>query len=128
MIKDKPFVRISTQNVARFSVSPLLRWQGVGVEEEDAVLVVVAGEDVAHAEVSVMFGAGLDLRLTDEGAARMSRLTGAVKRGHDRLAVVLNKRIRCAPIVQAPLSQTFFVSGLIGSEPEDVARALNTHR
>lgn len=90
--------------------------------------VYLSGEDVAYAEVDVVQRDYLDLRLTDEGAARMSRLTGVMELGRDRIAMVLNKRIRCAPIVQARLSREFMFSGLSGREPKDVARALRKRR
>lgn len=90
--------------------------------------VYLSGDEVAHAEVDVMQRDHLDLRLTDEGTARMSRLTGVMELGCDRIAMVLNKRVRCAPIVQAQLSREFFVTGLSGKEAKDVARALRKRR
>lgn len=90
--------------------------------------IYLANAEVAHAEVDIARRGFLDVRLTDEGAERMKRLTGDMNLGHDRLAMVLNKRIRCAPIVQLPLSREFMVSGLLDSEAEDVSKALNSPR
>lgn len=90
--------------------------------------IYLSGADVAHAEADVVRRGYLNICLNDAGAARMKCLTGSLQLGSDRLAMVLNKRIRCAPIVQAPLSREFCVSSLTAGEAAEIARALNARR
>ncbi len=87
--------------------------------------VYITGKNVAQARPDYTRKGYVDVVLNREGAGRMGRLTGAMQIGRDRLAVVLNNQIKCAPVVQAVLHKEFNISGLMGKgEPEDISRAL----
>lgn len=85
----------------------------------------ITGKEVAHAQPDYVRKGYVDVVLNRAGAARMGKLTGAMTIGRDRLAVVLNNQIKCAPTVQAVLHKEFNISGLNGKgEPEDISKAL----
>ena len=85
----------------------------------------ITGKEVANAQPDYVRKGYVDVVLNREGAARMGKLTGAMQIGRDRLAVVLNSEVKCAPTVQAVLHKEFNISGLNGKgEPEDISKAL----
>ncbi len=87
--------------------------------------VYITGKEVANAQPSYVHKGHVDVVLNRAGANRMGRLTGAMTIGRDRLAVVLNNQIKCAPVVQAVLHKEFNISGLNAKgEPEDISKAL----
>ncbi len=87
--------------------------------------VYISGKDVSQARPDYGRKGYVDVVLTRSGAACMNKLTGGMQIGRDRLAVVLNNQIKCAPTVQAVLGKEFNISGLNGKgEPEDISRAL----
>ncbi len=87
--------------------------------------VYITGKEVAQAHPDYVRKGYVDVVLNRTGADRMGRLTGAMQIGRDRLAVVLNNQIKCAPVVQAVLHKEFNISGLNGKgEPEDISKAL----
>ena len=61
---------------------------------------------------------GVSITFTVEGADRLHSLTGGMKLGQDRLALVLDGCVVSAPIVHAPLRKSVFVTGLSESERE----------
>ncbi len=87
--------------------------------------VYITGKEVSRAQPDYMRKGYVDVVLNGTGASRMGRLTGGMTIGRDRLAVVLNNQIKCAPVVQAVLHKEFNISGLNGKgEPEDISKAL----
>lgn len=87
--------------------------------------VYITGKEVAHAQPDYVQKGHVNVVLNRTGANRMGRLTGAMTIGRDRLAVVLNNQIKCAPVVQAVLHKEFNISGLNAKgEPEDISKAL----
>lgn len=87
--------------------------------------VYITGANVANAQPDYTRKGHVNVVLNREGASRMARLTGAMQIGRDRLAVVLNNQIKCAPVVQDVLHKEFSISGLNGKgEPEDISKAL----
>lgn len=87
--------------------------------------VYITGAEVSKAAPDYVRKGYVDVVLNRTGANRMGRLTGAMQIGRDRLAVVLNSQIKCAPTVQAVLHKDFNISGLNGKgEPEDISKAL----
>ena len=87
--------------------------------------VYITGKEVANAQPSYVHKGHVDVVLNRTGANRMGRLTGSMTIGRDRLAVVLNNQIKCAPVVQAVLHKEFNISGLNAKgEPEDISKAL----
>ncbi len=85
----------------------------------------ITGKEVSRAQPDYVRKGYVDVVLNRTGADRMGRLTGAMQIGRDRLAVVLNNQIKCAPVVQAVLHKDFNISGLNGKgEPEDISKAL----
>lgn len=88
--------------------------------------VYVEGKDVVSATPNGAQKGVVNVTLSREGAMRMGELTGAMQIGRDCLAVVLNKEVKCAPVVQARLSKDFQISGLDApGEAEDVSKALS---
>lgn len=58
----------------------------------------------------------IDITLTDEGARRMHKLTSSLNLGYDRLGIVINNILKCAPVVQSVLDKDFNISGLNGKD------------
>lgn len=87
--------------------------------------VYITGKEVANAQPDYARKGHVNVVLNRTSAARMAKLTGAMSIGRDRLAVVLNNQIKCAPVVQAVLHKEFSISGLDAKgEPEDISKAL----
>ena len=87
--------------------------------------VYITGKEVANAAPNYVRKGYVDVVLNRAGAASMGKLTGGMQIGADRLAVVLNSEVKCAPVVQAVLHKEFNISGLNGKgEPEDISKAL----
>ena len=87
--------------------------------------VYITGKEVSAAQPDYSQHGCVSVTLNRTGAARMGRLTGKMQKGHDRLAVVLNNVVKCAPVVQATLHKDFQISGLNAKgEPEDISKAL----
>ena len=87
--------------------------------------VYITGKEVSSASPNYARRGCVSVVLNRTGAGRMGRLTGKMQKGRDRLAVVLNGQVKCAPTVQATLHKEFEISGLMGKgEPEDISKAL----
>lgn len=59
-----------------------------------------AGQPLVHVELSLA------------GAAAMRKMTEAMRKGQDRLAVVLNGKVMTAPVVNDTLSSSFVIEGI----------------
>ena len=87
--------------------------------------VYITGKEVASANPDYARRGHVSVVLNRTGAGRMGQLTGRMTKGRDRLAVVLNGQVKCAPVVQDTLHKEFSISGLMGKgEPEDISKAL----
>ena len=87
--------------------------------------VYITGKEVSSASPDYSRRGHVSVVLNRTGASRMGQLTGKMQKGRDRLAVVLNSEVKCAPVVQATLHKEFSISGLMGKgEPEDISKAL----
>ncbi len=93
--------------------------------EED---LLVTELEVESAQADVAREGVVDVQLTQRGADILGRLTGGMEPGHDRLAILLNGRLVCAPVVHAQLGASFIISGLepqvIDSVIDGLARPL----
>ncbi len=85
--------------------------------------VYITGDDIAKASYDWAFGECVDVELTPEGAARLTRLTGAMQIGSDRIAVVLNHQVVFAGIVRGVLGKELMITG--AEDSEDLARTLS---
>ncbi|MBE6419928.1 MAG: protein translocase subunit SecD [Akkermansiaceae bacterium] len=87
--------------------------------------VYISGAQVSAANPDASRPGYVNVSLNNEGADHMQKLTGAMNVGHDRLAVVLNGYVKCAPTVQSVLHKDFNISGLNGkNEPQNISQAL----
>ncbi len=87
--------------------------------------VYITGKEVSSAHPDYSRRGYVNVTLNRAGAGRMGKLTGKMIKGRDRLAVVLNGQVKCAPVVQATLSKDFQISGLNAKgEAEDISKAL----
>lgn len=87
--------------------------------------VYITGKEVSSAHPDYTRKGYVSVVLNRTGASRMGQLTGKMVKGRDRLAVVLNGQVKCAPVVQSTLHKDFQISGLNGKgEPEDISKAL----
>lgn len=87
--------------------------------------VYITGANVSNAQPDYSRKGYVSVVLNREGASRMARLTGGMQIKRDRLAVVLNNQVKCAPVVNEVLHKEFSISGLNGKgEPEDISKAL----
>lgn len=85
----------------------------------------ITGKDVSGAQPDYTRKGYVNVVLSGDGASRMRHLTGPMIKGRDRLAVVLNGQVKCAPVVNDTLGKEFSISGLDGrGEAEDISKAL----
>lgn len=66
----------------------------------------------------------IDVELTARGGDTLARLTRSMRQGQDRLAILLNGSLVCAPVVHAELGCSFFISGLNLEERERMVDGL----
>lgn len=66
----------------------------------------------------------LEILLTQRGGETLGRLTRNMEHGRDRLAVLLNGVVVCAPVVHAELGCSFYVTGLSADQRESVVDGL----
>lgn len=87
--------------------------------------VYITGKEVSSAKPDYTRRGLVSVVLNRTGANRMGNLTSKMQKGRDRLAVVLNGEVKCAPTVQSTLHKDFQISGLMTKgEPEEVSKAL----
>lgn len=87
--------------------------------------VYITGMQVSSANPDAAHSGHVNVSLNNEGAKSMYNLTSKMKLGQDRMAVVLNGMVKCAPTVQAVLNKAFNISGLDGkNEPQNISEAL----
>ena len=85
----------------------------------------ITGAQVSSANPDAAHAGHVNVSLNGEGASSMQKLTSSMKLGQDRLAVVLNGIVKCAPVVQSVLHKDFNISGLDGkNEPQNISEAL----
>ena len=71
---------------------------------------VLTEDQVKEAFVTLMDRPGIEVRLTEEGSARLESVTQRLRPG-DRLAIVIEGRLIMAPVLHGPLSDSFVISG-----------------
>lgn len=87
--------------------------------------VYITGSQVSSANPDGAHAGHVNVSLNGEGAGHMQKLTSSMALGQDRLAVVLNGIVKCAPVVQSVLHKDFNISGLDGkNEPQNISEAL----
>ena len=87
--------------------------------------VYITGSQVSSANPDGAHAGHVNVSLNNEGAGHMQKLTSGMALGQDRLAVVLNGIVKCAPVVQRVLHKDFNISGLDGkNEPQNISEAL----
>jgi SecD/SecF fusion protein len=88
--------------------------------------VAVGGNHISMAYPSQHRQDAVDITLNGEGTDRMIQLTKDMRRGIDRIAIVLDGEVISAPVVQeTPLGKNFIISGLNDpGEPQELAKAL----
>ena len=85
--------------------------------------VAISGANIATAFPSPSEPDAVGVTLDDEGTDRMIALTGNMRLGVDRIAIVLDGEVISAPTVQAHLAKDFSISGL--HEPGEVQNLAN---
>ena len=84
----------------------------------------LGGSDIANAVPSPQQADAVSITLNDEGTDKMIALTKDMKKGVDRIAIVLDGEVVSAPVVnQTPLGKRFIIEGL--DEPGEVQRLAN---
>jgi SecD/SecF fusion protein len=86
----------------------------------------VTGKNVSFAAPSQQQSDAVDITLNGEGTEKMIALTENMRRGIDRIAIVLDGEVISAPAVnQTPLGKRFIIEGLSDpGEPMELAKAL----
>ena len=86
----------------------------------------VTGKDISFAAPSQQQSDAVDITLNGEGTEKMIALTENMRRGIDRIAIVLDGEVISAPAVnQTPLGKRFIIEGLSDpGEPMELAKAL----
>jgi SecD/SecF fusion protein len=85
--------------------------------------VALSGKNIATAFPSPSEPDAVGVTLDNEGTDKMIALTGAMRLGVDRIAIVLDNEVISAPVVQAHLAKDFSISGL--REPGEVQNLVN---
>ncbi len=71
--------------------------------------------NIKSAKLSPTRPDGVDITLKPEGTKKMIAVTGAMRPGIDRIAILLDGRVFSAPVVQSvPLGKYFAITGLTG--------------
>ncbi|MBG7607699.1 MAG: protein translocase subunit SecD [Verrucomicrobia bacterium] len=86
----------------------------------------LGGSDISFATPSQQQPDAVNITLNNDGTDKMIALTKDMRRGIDRIAIVLDGIVLSAPVVQAvPLGKNFVISGLDDpGEPKKLANAL----
>ncbi len=85
--------------------------------------VALSGANIASAYPSPSQADAVGVTLDNEGTDKMIALTGDMRLGVDRIAIVLDDEVISAPVVQAHLAKDFSISGL--NEPGEVQTLVN---
>lgn len=86
----------------------------------------LSGRDIKSASVNHSMRGYVNVVLSDKGAQTMWKVTSAMEKGRDRLAIVLDGKVVSAPVVQSNLSKSFQISGLNGpGEAEQLVKVLS---
>lgn len=85
--------------------------------------VALSGKNIATAYPSPSEPDAVGVTLDNEGTDKMIALTGNMRLGVDRIAIVLDGEVISAPTVQAHLAKDFSISGL--HEPGEVQNLVN---
>ena len=78
--------------------------------------IYISEQHIHEASLDIARHGYLSVTLTDEGAKRMEKLTSSLNLGYDRLGIVINEMLKCAPTVQSVISKEFSISGLNGKD------------
>lgn len=73
---------------------------------------IVTDEDVEKASVDPSREGYIHITLTKAGAAKMREATARMELGKDRMAVIVDGKVKTAPTVNAVLGNQFMISGL----------------
>jgi SecD/SecF fusion protein len=88
-------------------------------------LPLLTGKDIKSAHPNYAQKGYIGVTLSNDGAEKLWNATLKMKKGVDRLAIVLDGRVISAPVVQANLSKDFSISGLDKpGEAEQLAKTL----
>ncbi len=85
--------------------------------------IAISGANIASAYPSPSQPDAVGVSLDNEGTDKMIALTGDMRLGVDRIAIVLDNEVISAPVVQAHLAKDFSISGL--NEPGEVQTLVN---
>lgn len=85
--------------------------------------VAISGANIASAYPSPSERDAVGVSLDNDGTNKMIALTGNMRLGVDRIAIVLDGEVISAPVVQAHLAKDFSISGL--HEPGEVQNLAN---
>lgn len=83
----------------------------------------LGGSDIETAMPSASSFDAVDVTLNNNGAEKMFNLTKNLRKGIDRIAIVLDDRVISAPEVKDTLSKNFVINGL--NEPGEVKELIN---
>ncbi|WP_411846740.1 outer membrane protein assembly factor BamE [Roseibacillus persicicus] len=89
---------------------------------------VLGDADVKRAQADLAFGHQINVWLNDAGRKKLKETTAAMRHGRDRLAIIMDGRLICAPVVQSTLGSQFVVSGFQDMEfreLDDLARKMS---
>lgn len=94
-----------------------------GTEITRAILLnrrpALGGNDISRANPSMSQQDAVEITLNGEGANKMIALTTPMQPGQDRIAIVLDGKVKSAPVVRSvPLGRNFIIEGL--NEPGEV--------
>jgi hypothetical protein len=87
---------------------------------------IVTTADVATAQPTLTRENALSVSLTEDGGKKMFEATKAMRHGVDRIAIIVDGKVKSAPIVQSILAKNFEISGLEEpNEPQKLAARMS---
>lgn len=86
---------------------------------------IVTKADVATASPSLSREDSVSVSLTDEGGKKMLEATKAMRLGVDRIAIIVDRKVKTAPVVMSIVNKNLEISGLNDpDEPQKLAARL----
>lgn len=96
------------EGISRFEISHGDHKEMIFVKNQP----IVTTADVAAAHPSLLRDDSVSVALSDEGGKKIFAATKAMRHGIDRIAIIVDGKVKSAPIVHSTLGKNFEISGL----------------
>lgn len=109
------------EGITKFEISHGEFKETIYVKDES----IVTTADVATAHPSVANDEAVSVSLTTEGGEKMFEATKAMRKGIDRIAIIVDGKLISAPVVNDTLGKNFEITGLEPDEPKKLAARMS---